>query len=182
MLINAAIKIRCIRNYIIKLKYRKKGAEENGKLQKDELKKVYQFYDPPEFVIEEAYVFILPNIMQALFFCQLQPMLLVFAFAQTFLFYWVCKIKVLKISKIPVLIDRLVFEVAVYHVMLAPIFYGVGSIYNSYVSSRLNPNVSFSFVGGAICVGLGLLNYFNPGNIFQKIVNCIAECFPCLRK
>ena len=70
---------------------------------------MYQFYDPPEFVIEEAYVFILPNIMHCLFFCQLQPILLAFALAQAFLFYWVCKIKVLKITKIPVLIDNLVF-------------------------------------------------------------------------
>ena len=128
------LKVRCIRNYVIRLKYRKKG--DGSKIEKDEMKKIYQFYEPPEFVIEEAYVFILPNIMQALFFCQLQPILLLFACVQTILFYWVCKIKVLKICKIPVLIDRLVFEVAIYQVMLAPIFYGVGSIFNSYISNR----------------------------------------------
>ena len=66
--------------------------------------------------------------------------------------------------------------------MLAPMFYGVGSIYNSYVSSQINPNINFSFIGAAICVGVGMLNYFNPGNIFQKFVDCIADCLPCLRK
>jgi hypothetical protein len=137
---------------------------------------VYQFYDPPEFAIEEAYIFIMPNIMQAVFFCQLQPILLAFAFAQAFLFYWVCKIRILKMSKIPVLIDRLVFEVAVYHIMLAPIFYGLGSIFTSYISSQINKDITMSVIGSGICIGFGLLNYFNPGNIFQKVVDSIAKC------
>ena len=119
--------------------------------------------------------------MQAIFFCQLQPVLLLFAFAQTFLFYWVCKIRLLKICKIPDLLDKLVFESVIYLVMLAPIFYGVGSIYNSYVSHRLNPNINFSFVPAAICVGLGVLNYFNPCDMFQKMVKALMCCMPCLR-
>ena len=65
--------------------------------------------------------------------------------------------------------------------MLAPIFYGAGSIYNSYVSHRINSAIDFSFIPAAISVGLGLLNYFNPCDIFQKLVKCFMFCLPCMR-
>ena len=84
--------------------------------------------------------------------------------------------------KIPALIDRLVFEKAIYEMMLAPIFYGVGSIFNSYVSARLNPIVSFNFVASSICVGVGVLNYLNPADFSQKIVEMITDCITCLKK
>ena len=119
--------------------------------------------------------------MQAIFFCQLQPILLIFAFAQALLFYWVCKIRLLKICKIPILLDRLVFESVIYLVMLTPIFYGTGSIYNSFIANRINSSVNFSYVPAAICIGLGFLNYFNPGDIFQKFVKCLMFCIPCIR-
>ena len=107
VIIAIALKIKCIRHWIIRLKYKKKS--DDPKIDKDEMKYVYQFYEPPEFIIEEYYVFVLPNIMQAIFFCQLQPILLAYAFVQAFLFYWVCKIRLLKICKIPALLDKLVF-------------------------------------------------------------------------
>jgi hypothetical protein len=179
MIIALALKIRCIRSMIIRLKYSKKSAD--NRIDRDEMKKVYQFYEPPEFVIEEAYIFILPNIMQAVFFCQLQPILLLFAFVQTCLFYWVCKIKVLKFCRIPVLLDKFIFDSAIYQVMLAPVFYGIGSICNTYISNRINPNIQFSFLGAAICLGLGVFNYLNPGNIFQRLVEWIPAVIDCLK-
>lgn len=177
-----AIKIQCVRNYFIRVFYRKKE-EETSEIKKDLMNKVYAFYGAPEFAIEEAYTFIFPNIMHALFYCQLQPLVLIFVFAQTFLFYWVCKIKVLKMCKIPAMTDRLIFEVAIYQVMLAPIFYGAGSFFNSYVSHKIgNPSTNLHIIGSIICFGIGSFNYLNPGNIFQRIVVCISECFSCLRK
>lgn len=177
-----AIKIQCIRNYFIRLFYRKKE-EESYKIKKELMEKVYSFYEAPEFAIEEAYTFIFPNIMHAIFYCQLQPMVLIFVFAQIFLFYWVCKIKVLKMSKIPAMTERLIFEVAIYQVMLAPIFYGAGSFFTNYVSNKKgNPETDLHFIGAAISFGIGSFNYFNPGNIFQRVVVCISECFSCLRK
>ncbi len=147
------------------------------------MKKVYPFYEAPEFLIEGAYLFIFPNIMHGLFFCQLQPMVLIFVFVQTFFFYWFCKIKVLKMCKIPAMTEKLIFEVAIYQVMLAPLFYGAGSFYNIYVSNKIgDPTTGLHFIGAAISFGIGCLNYLNPGNIFQKIVESISECFACLRK
>lgn len=109
--------------------------------------------------------------MHGLFYCQLQPMILIFVFVQTFLFYWFCKVKVLKMCKIPVMTERLIFEVAIYQMMLAPLFYGGGAFFNSYVSNKKNnPQTDLHFLGAAICFGIGGLNYFNPGNLFQKIV------------
>lgn len=67
--------------------------------------------------------------------------------------------------------ERLIFEVAIYQMMLAPLFYGGGAFFNSYVSNKKNnPQTDLHFLGAAICFGIGGLNYFNPGNLFQKIV------------
>lgn len=122
----------------------------------------------------------MPNIAHAVFFCKLQPIILIFACIQAFFFYWVCKIKVLKMCKMPAITEKLIFEVAIYQVMLAPIFYGTGSIFNSYASHQLNNELDFHFIGSAICVGIGCFNYLNPGNLFQKIVNCLMSCCQCI--
>ena len=60
--------------------------------------------------------------------------------------------------------------------MLAPIFYAVGGIVNSYLGSvvprRANekdPQIAFHYVGSVICLVIMALNYFNPRNIFQKV-------------
>ena len=66
--------------------------------------------------------------------------------------------------------------------MLAPIFYGVGSIYNSYVSHKIDPSRSLKFVASSICIGLGILNYFNPGDFITIIIEKITNCFTCLKK
>jgi hypothetical protein len=120
--------------------------------------------------------------MHALFFCELQPFILVLVAIQIFLFYWACKVRVLRMCKIPALIDRLVFEVAIDEMMLAPIFYGVGSIYNSYVASQLQENISFNFIASSICVGIGVLNYVNPADFTLKLIERITDCFDCLKK
>jgi len=84
--------------------------------------------------------------------------------------------------KIPALIDRMVFEGAINEMMLAPIFYGVGAIYNSYVSAKLDEGVSFNFVASSICIGIGLLNYMNPGDFTRKMIEKITNCCECLKK
>jgi hypothetical protein len=66
--------------------------------------------------------------------------------------------------------------------MLAPIFYGVGCIYNSYVSYKLDNTRSFNFVASSVCIGLGLVNYVNPADFTTKIVEKITNCFDCLKK
>ena len=103
------LKIKCIRHYLIRSRYRKRSDQSDEQIEKEMMDKIYKLYSSPQFVIEEAYTFILTNVMHALFFCQLQPFILILVAVQIFLFYWACKIRVLRLCKIPALIDRLVF-------------------------------------------------------------------------
>lgn len=66
--------------------------------------------------------------------------------------------------------EKLIFNTALSFFSLVPVFYGVGSIYNSYIASIINPNRSFIYIASAICVGVGLLGYFNPKNSIQQFV------------
>jgi hypothetical protein len=145
------------------------------------MRKVYKLYEAPEFNIAEAYTYILSNILHAAFFCELQPFILVLALLEAIGFYWVCKFKVLKWCKIPQMTKRLIFDVAVSQFMLVPIFYGVGSIFNSYLASTINFDRSFSFIPSAICVGIGLLGYFNPKDSIQRLIEYfVVKCSCCL--
>lgn len=64
--------------------------------------------------------------------------------------------------------------------MLVPIFYGVGAIFNSYIANSIDGR-EFLLLASAICVGIGLLNYFNPRNIVQDFVEFfVIRCACCL--
>lgn len=105
----------------------------------------------------------------------------ILALLQVLLFYWVCKWRLLRFCKIPHLTEKLVFDVACYQAMLGPVFYGVGAIFNSLATSRSLPDQSFHFLAPAICVGIGLLNYFNPGDVFHRLTKWLANSCACLQ-
>jgi hypothetical protein len=179
LLIYLGINIKCIRNYLIKARYRK--GKSHDQIEEEQMRNVYQLYEAPEFNIAEAYTYILSNVLHAAFFCELQPFILFFALIEAIGFYWVCKFKVLKWCKIPQMTEKLIFDVALSFFMLVPIFYGVGSIFNSYIASTLNPNRTFSFIPSAICLGIGLLGYFNPKNSIQRFVEYfVIKCSCCI--
>jgi hypothetical protein len=119
-------------------------------------------------------------VLHAAFFCELQPFVLLLALGEAVGFYWVCKFKVLKWCKIPQMTEKLIFDVALSFFMLVPVFYGVGSIFNSYVAYRIDSTRAFSFIPSAICVGVGLLGYFNPHNSVQRFVEYfVIKCKCC---
>jgi hypothetical protein len=61
-------------------------------------------------------------------------------------------------------------------VMLAPIFYGAGTLTNAAFDSEIRS----SLVPATICIFIGVINFFNPYNLFQKIVILLEGCIPCL--
>jgi hypothetical protein len=98
-IIKFCLSIRCIREYFIKARYNKK----ENIIDDDEtlMKKVYSLYESPSFEIAESYVFIITNVLHAAFFCTLQPFILILVLLECFGFYWICKILILKLRKIP---------------------------------------------------------------------------------
>jgi len=65
------------------------------------MKNVNTLYEGPDFQIAESYIFIISNVAHAFFFAELQPFILVLVFFECLFFYWVCKIQILKICKMP---------------------------------------------------------------------------------
>lgn len=67
--------------------------------------------------------------------------------------------------------------------VLVPVFYGVGSIFNSYIAARLNSSRTFTFVPPAISIGIGLVAYFNPKNSIQAFIEyAVIKCSCCFKK
>lgn len=179
LLIKLGTSIKCIRNYLIKARYRNNHNEEQTQVGEEDMRNVYRLYEAPEFNIAEAYTYILSNILHAAFFCELQPFILLLALVEAITFYWVCKFKVLKWCRMPKMTDKQIFEGALSMFMLVPVFYGVGSIFNSYIASRVEPSRTFSFIPAAICIGIGLLNYFNPKNSIQNFIEFVVDHSCC---
>lgn len=66
--------------------------------------------------------------------------------------------------------EKLIFDVALYQFMLVPVFFGVGCIFNSFIANKIDTTLSFYYLASGICIGLGLLNYFNPKNVIQWFI------------
>lgn len=55
--------------------------------------------------------------------------------------------------------------------------YGVGSIFVSYTTSLYTPIRTFSYIPPIICIVIGLVNFVNPGGVFNKIARLVDVKF-----
>jgi hypothetical protein len=110
-------------------------------------------------------------VYQAVFFCQLQPMLMFLVTITVFLFYWVNKVKLLRMCKIPEITEILIFETALAQAAIIPIIYGSGSIVLSYIEYTENQSLPLDYTPAIICISIGLFSFFNPGDILNKVVS-----------
>jgi hypothetical protein len=62
---------------------------------------VNKFYEGDYFDVAEAYIWIMGNLFHAAFFCSLQPFILIIVLIEVFVYFWINKIKILRICKIP---------------------------------------------------------------------------------
>jgi hypothetical protein len=62
---------------------------------------INEMYEGEYFDVAEAYIFVLTNIFHASFFCHLSPPTLFFALAEVSVYYWINKVKLLRLFKIP---------------------------------------------------------------------------------
>ena len=76
--------------------------------------------------------------------------------------------------------DLLVFETALSQAGLVPIMYGTGSVVIAYMERSINKDIAMPYVSSFICIGVGLLGIFNPGDILNKIVKKIMKSCKCL--
>lgn len=138
-----------------------------------------KFYEGAGYDVAENYVFLIMSILHAAFFCKLQPIILAIAVVTMALLFMVNKVRLLRFCKIPDMSDHLIFETAVYMLSLVPVYYGAGSMVLSYFQNIDNPTgYKFDLILPLVCIGLGLLCFFNPKDIINRIIRLIVS-FPC---
>ncbi len=73
------------------------------------------------------------TIYHAIFYCYIQPILLVLVFIFLIIFYWINKYKVFRRCKIPNYNSTIIFEKFISDSMLIPIIFAIGSALLNYV-------------------------------------------------
>ncbi len=53
---------------------------------------------------------------------------------------------------------------------LVPLIYGAGAIATSYIEVTLDKSRPLEYIQGVICICLGTIVFFNPGDIFNKLI------------
>ena len=75
------------------------------------------------------------------------------------------------------MLDLSVFETALSQACLVPIIYGAGAIVLSYIENQIDPNRPIEYHQAIICIILSFAFFFNPGDVFNKLVKWGVECF-----
>ena len=132
-------------------------------------------YDPPTLPITSLYAYITKIISQAAFYCHLSPIILFYLVGNIVLFHFINKYLILRMSKIPVMIDFLAFETCIGFALNFPLLYGLGSIL--FLSLRNDaPNFGY-YVPSILCIVVWFLSVQSPFGIHKKIVDCIMGCY-----
>ena len=94
----------------------------------EEIKDVLAFlYEPPKVPVAGLYVYITTTVNQAFFFCHIQPIILFYLLFNLIVFYFLNRHMLLRMCKIPDLLDFFVFETVIIYAMNVPLFYATGS-------------------------------------------------------
>ena len=168
--------IKCIRNSMIRLLC---GNLAHVNPQKG-VKVVNEFYEGNYFDVAQNYVYITGAILHAAFFCPLQPFIIVLVTIMVFFVYVINRFKILRHCKIPEMTELLVFETVLSQAAMVPLMYGAGSIVIAFIQRRLNKDIEMPYISSLICIAIGLIGIFNPGDFLNKIVKKIMKSCKCL--
>ena len=125
-------------------------------------------YDPPAVPVAGLYVYITTVMSQAAFYCHLSPIILIYLVFSLILFHLINKYMILRMSKIPDMIDFLVFETVVGYALNIPLLYGIGSII--FLSLRGDaPNFGY-YIPSIICIIVWFLSVQSPFGLYKKII------------
>ena len=141
----------------------------------EEIKDAITFlYDPPVVPVAGFYVYITTIISQAAFYCHLSPIILFYLVGNIIFFHFINRHLVLRMSKIPDMIDFLVFETCVGYALNFPLLYGLGSII--FLNLRGDaPNFGY-YVPSILCIIIWFISVQSPFGIHRKIVDCLINC------
>jgi hypothetical protein len=109
-----------IRNYLIRNTF---DTEEGHRL-----KAIFDMYERSEFDVSVSYAFLMANFLHATFFSMVAPMVIPLFALQILLFYWACKIRMLKFCKFPKLVRRWLMGIVFANLLVSPLFFAAGCL------------------------------------------------------
>ena len=119
-------------------------------------------------------------IFHALFFCHLQPILLIYVSLNMTIFFFIMKYMLFRRCKIPGLINVQVFQFAMFAISYGAVFYGFGSMFFLIIDDKIVIKDSVHIlVPSILCLIVWFLinlNLFNVSDIINNyIINSIAS-------
>ena len=132
-------------------------------------------YDPPLVPVAGIYVYITNIIGQAFFFCHLQPIILLYLLGNLILFHLINRYLILKMCKIPDMLDLLIYETCIGYAQNIPALYGVSSIL--FMAIR-NDAVNFTYyIPSIMCLILWFISVENPFGLYHRLAECMISTF-----
>ena len=129
-----------------------------------------EVYEPPPLPIVGIYVFITSTLMQAAFFCQGSPIVFFYMGLSMILFRLTNRWLLLRVCKIPDMIDYLIFEICIGYAMNVPLLYGTGSLFLLGLSGYA-PSPTY-YLPSIICIIIWFISIVNPCSFLTKITSC----------
>jgi hypothetical protein len=128
-------------------------------------------YEPPRLPIAGLYVYITATANQAFFFCHLQPVLLFYLLFNLATFYLANRHMLLRMCKMPDLIDYFIFENVILYALNIPLFYALGSI----TFLELRGENWVMFVPSWLCLVIWFMASQNPFNVARALTKAIVK-------
>jgi len=85
-------------------------------------------FEKPEFEVSESYAFLMANFLHTTCFCMLTPIIIPMYALQIFIFYWACKIRMVKLCQFPKLIRRWLMGIVFANLLVSPLFFAAGCL------------------------------------------------------
>ena len=109
-----------LRNYLIRSTFE---TEEGQRL-----RAIFKMYERSEFDVSVSYAFLMANFLHATFFSMVAPMVIPLFALQILLFYWACKVRMLKFCKFPQLVRRWLMGIVFANLLVSPLFFAAGCL------------------------------------------------------
>jgi hypothetical protein len=121
-------KVPCLRNILIKKNVIRRYSTA-GKTTMEEIKGVLKLYEGPDFPVAGGFVYMTTAIFHSLFFCHLQPFLLMFVAINMSLFFFIMRYMLYRRCTIPEMTNVQVFRFAMFAISCGAAFYGIGCLF-----------------------------------------------------
>ena len=141
----------------------------------EEIKPVLAFYEGPEFPVAGAYVYITSAVFHAMFYCHLQPLILLIVGVNTSFFLIIMKYMLLRRCKIPDLTRIDIFSYSMFMISLAPLYFIIGRLFFLTIDGQKPDNFWIIYFPCAVALLIWFLAILDVGKFFTSLCKCIMD-------